>query len=484
MKGLVTGGATGGGVLGDSAGKRPIDWDPSYYALSRRMDTASFAPQLIRSDGTVSNWGFNSVGQLGRATSSKGYATDPNMGSPSALTDIVFVGTGLHYNGSTGWGYSYFVDAFGDVWSCGGNYYGELGRSVATGSNSSVNLGQVFALSNVVKVAALGYSACFLKSDGTVWSCGFNYHGQLGRAVASGGPSSVNLGQIPGLANVVDVVVGGQTYMGTPPPYYLFLKSDGTVWSCGANSYGQLGRAVATGSASSVNLGQIPGLTNVVDVAAGGQSSYFLLADGTVRSCGDNRSGQLGRSVASGSASSVNLGPISALTNVRRLSRVFASGDTDAGGVYFLRQDGSLWTCGANTYGQLGRVVANGGPTSVNLGAVTALSDVVDATLGPYSGYMLRADGTVWSCGYNPYGQLGRPVAPGSNSTSNLGQIPHLRDVVALYAEGVASYIAPHFLDARGTLWGCGYNDDGTMGATVASGSNSLTNLSVVLHDV
>jgi alpha-tubulin suppressor-like RCC1 family protein len=38
----------------------------------------------------------------------------------------------------------------------------------------------------------------------------------------------------------------------------LFLNSSGQVYNCGNNQYGMLGREVATGSETSVNLGMIP----------------------------------------------------------------------------------------------------------------------------------------------------------------------------------------------------------------------------------
>lgn len=74
------------------------------------------------------------------------------------------------------------------------NMYGELGRDVGAGSPIKVNLGRVEALDNVTTVACGEYHSVFLKSDGTAWSCGFNGDIELGREVDNGSESSSNLG--------------------------------------------------------------------------------------------------------------------------------------------------------------------------------------------------------------------------------------------------------------------------------------------------
>ena len=87
----------------------------------------------------------------------------------------------------------------------------------------------------------------------------------------------------------------------------LLLASDGTVWAFGDNTYGQLGcgdgqdyhgriqRVLRGGSASSTEY-----LTDIIYIAADGNTSMALRSDGTVWTWGQNTKGQLGTRAAGG----------------------------------------------------------------------------------------------------------------------------------------------------------------------------------------
>jgi alpha-tubulin suppressor-like RCC1 family protein len=303
---------------------------------------------------------------------------------------------------------SFFLTTSGEVWSCGLNSYGQLGRAVEDGSTTSINLEKIPDLSNITAIITKVHHSLFLTTSGEVWSCGYNLYGQLGRKVASGSNMSVNLEKIPDLSNIIAISSGNS--------HSLFLTASGEVWSCGRNSGGQLGRKVSDGSSTSVNLGKTPDLSNIIAIFSGNSYSLLLTTSGKVWSCGDNYYGHLGREVASGSNTSVNLGEIPDLSNIIAIS---------SGGQHslFLTTSGEVWSCGNNYYGQLGREVASGSPTSVNLEKIPDLSNIIAISSGVNHSLFLTASGEVWSCGYNSYGQLGRKVANGSTTSVNLGEI-------------------------------------------------------------
>ncbi|MCC8166403.1 MAG: hypothetical protein LIQ31_09680 [Planctomycetes bacterium] len=110
-------------------------------------------------------------------------------------------------------------------------------------------MGQITELTDVIAISAGYRNSFFLISDGTVWSSGWNSNGQLGRAVDNGGPEKSNLATIPGLFDVKEVNAAFS--------HSLFLNEGGKLFTCGSNDSGQLARKVESGSYTSINLGEV-----------------------------------------------------------------------------------------------------------------------------------------------------------------------------------------------------------------------------------
>ncbi|MDR0504394.1 MAG: hypothetical protein LBG70_01090, partial [Bifidobacteriaceae bacterium] len=128
------------------------------------------------------------------------------------------------------------------------------------------------------------------------------------------------------------------------------LYPDGTVWSKGSSSDGQLGDGSTT---NRLQLAKIPGLTNIIDVAMDGGTIYALRQDGTVWAWGGNHCGELGdgntnhqpdSSVTDFSPTPVQ---VAGLTNITSITAIYH-------GAYAIRDDGTVWAWGANNYGRLG----------------------------------------------------------------------------------------------------------------------------------
>src|SRR5262249_4797887 len=121
-------------------------------------------------------------------------------------------------------------------------------------------------------------SSLFLKPDGTLWSWGGNTYGQLGDGTTTNRVQPVNV------STLADVrwVSGGH---GNTSTFALAVTGSGTLYSWGDNSAGQLGDGTTT---SHHTPAAVSNLTNVIQAKAGEYYSTALKSDGTVWSWGSN----------------------------------------------------------------------------------------------------------------------------------------------------------------------------------------------------
>ncbi|MBF0457838.1 MAG: hypothetical protein HQK99_08090 [Nitrospirae bacterium] len=184
----------------------------------------------------------------------------------------------------------------------------------------------------VTAIAGGGRHAIALMSDGTVYTWGRNSEGQLGNGTNTNSNIPV---QVSGLTGVT-AISGGYCHT-------IALKNGGTVWTWGYNYYGQLGNGTSTNSNTPV---QVSGLTGVTAIAGGaGYSTTAMMSDGTVWAWGYNYYGQLGNGTSTDSNTPVQ---VSGLTGVTAI----------ASGVYHtiaLRSSGAVWTWGYNGWGPDGK---------------------------------------------------------------------------------------------------------------------------------
>lgn len=290
----------------------------------------------------------------------------------------------------------------------------------AWGSNGSGQLGdgsttdshvpvQVLGLAGIVAVSA-GYSeSVALRSDGTVWTWGGNTGGDLGTGTTATTAYSRPV-QVPGLTGVTQISAGGN--------FVLALRSDGTVWAWGANDYGELGDGTTFDSSVPV---QVTGLSRVTAIAAGADDAMAVATKGYVNMLsavyewGDNEQGQIGDGTYRERPVPVQINGIGA----QHVSGI-------AAGLNFslvVGTDGSVWDWGVNQIGQLG----DGGTANaiVPVEAQAAGSGITQVAAGDYHVLALRSDGTVQAWGDNFSGELGNgtsdPTVPNPTPVQVVG---------------------------------------------------------------
>ena len=241
----------------------------------------------------------------------------------------------------------------------------------------------------------------------------------------------------------------GVTWYGTEVVNY-DLQAGGTAFrwfGWGKNVYGDLGLNNETNYSSPV---QIPGTT-----WSGVAGRLAVKTDGTIWATGGAGSGQMGRNSTSPSLFSSPT-QIGTDKNWGTSSQKIAGGEA---GSLAIKNTGTLWAWGANPTGQLGLndTTQRSSPTQVgtdsNWNDVTVNKEAGDT----YMGYGIKTDSTLWSWGWNYYGQLGQNQ-PTSTKISSPVQIPGEWSQISA---GMDHVIA---VKTDGTLWTWGNGDFGKGG--------------------
>jgi alpha-tubulin suppressor-like RCC1 family protein len=264
---------------------------------------------FLRADGSLWGAGDNPTGALG-------------TGDGISRSDPVRIATGVSEAGAT-WNFTLFLKPDLTLWRVGAVINTTIGYVP-----NPADFEPVLVDRDVTSVCTSYRHALYLKSDGTLWGLGDSQNGQLGVTLPP--PTTVTSAPIMISTEVTAMAVSAR--------HSLFLKTDGGLWGCGFNGYGQLGSTI--GTARPVTL-----LTSgVVAVAAGPESTFVIKTDGSLWACGNNQFGQLG----AGSSTSVST-PVQVATGV-----VKAIPSATGENTFFFKADGSLWGMGRNDLGQLG----------------------------------------------------------------------------------------------------------------------------------
>ena len=342
----------------------------------------------LKKDGTVFTWGQNIYGQLGNGSSVNSMlpvqvkSADGN----SFLTDIVQI--------SAGYVHSMALKKDGTVWTWGRNDGGQLGNNNTSNKSLPVQVkggasGSEY-LTDVVQVTAGNWHSMALKANGTVYAWGWGQYGQLGNGYTTNrndtdyyssekiysAPVQVLNGEQTSetgyLKEVVQIdAMGGTGHddrnrFGTS----LAVTESKEVYGWGNSMYGALG---VNASIVSTPVRVAAGISTAVQVAGGSKSgsddyhvnsigntgyTYILKEDGTVSSLGYNVNGELGNGAKASTTA------VQKVSNLTEIMQVAGSKNGNFGAA--VKEDGTVWTWGANTNGQLG----NGTTDSPKLNAI------------------------------------------------------------------------------------------------------------------
>ena len=233
----------------------------------------------LKSNGTLWAWGENRMGQLGIGNTND-TSVPMQVGQDYDWTEV-----------SAGLRHTLALKSDGSLWAWGQNGYGALGDGTSgqaifslfprsafwqfpepevsdfdvANKSTPVRIGTA---TDWRAISAGYYHSVGLKADGSLWTWGANFNGQLG-------DGSKNVKTVPTKVGVTNnwKMVGAGAY------HTAALKQDGSLWAWGSNNKSQLGDGTMTNRLVPIQIGQA---TNWVWASGGTLYSVGLRTDGTL----------------------------------------------------------------------------------------------------------------------------------------------------------------------------------------------------------
>lgn len=181
-------------------------------------------------------------------------------------------------------------------------------------------------------------------------------------------------------------------------------------------------------------------------VTAGDGTTYGIRSDGSLWSWGWNEKGQSGNGVSERTATPT-------LADGNRVWKKTVGGKAYG---FFLAEDGSLWAAGTATNGVQGTNDGVDHKVLTRIGTDNDWADMACSRFWGYSAFAIKTNGTLWSWGENSAGQLGIGNTQAQTLPVQVGTDTDWKQVAA----GVSSVLA---LKTDGSLWGWGFNMNGEL---------------------
>ena len=423
--------------------------------VAQSADTEITVPMIVsgyghtlalRADGTVWAWGDNTYGQLGDGT----YGTSnvdkfvprqvrigQNESNTKLLTNIKYVAAGANSSAA--------IDQDGLLYVWGNNDNGQLGVDgkivvyptlveALKDNPATPNADETILVSAVELSESHTIIIDALTKRAYTW--GKNDHNQLGyqQSILNNGkpmtsPSTENYAKEAHLVtrdkgdlNFLEVASGKNHSVGIViPASEAETATQGTVYAWGDNTYGQLGQNTSGSSSAvlqAVKKSNGESITNAVAVAAAGNYSLALTADGIVYAWGDNTYGVMGNGTKGGIQKSAVA--VAGVTGDGTLEGIYAIAASPKTAVA-ISKDGHVYSWGNNDNGQIGDA------THFERLYPVMQSDINNAkAVSAGDGYTVvqTTSGNMYAWGKNDSGQIGNstfdeqlvPVAVGANS--------------------------------------------------------------------
>ena len=413
------------------------------------------------SSGEIYSFGLNANGEGGVGS----YTNKIGVTKAKNITDAIDIKAGKNH--------VVVLKSTGEVYVTGSNLYGELGQNDVN-IRKTKEFVKVPNLRDIVKIGAGNTQNLALQIDGSVITWGSNIYKGLGLGTGANlpdgiDPNATSIGTPVKIPNLSDI-----RYIDGGKGKNVAIDKNGNVYVCGLNANGELGNAT---NINVTEYQKLETINDVLQISTGSTYTVMAKKDGTVWASGDYASGDEEiRSKTKGTIP-VQIGnDETGLTDTEITIKIEENKDASANCAYqfnliylsdnfkdeltyaSLKDDIAIVDeKGIITGKKIGvtRVNATSKTTgkvySVLVKVIPKPREIVTAPkieAGENFAVVLKADGSIWSFGYNADGRLGT----GDYKTKD---IPAKTNILATYQDIKAGGDFVLALRQDGTVWAC-----------------------------
>jgi len=268
------------------------------------------------------------------------------------------------------------------LWTWGNGTFGRLGNNDTT--NRLIPVTTFAGGTNWKQVSSRGSHTAAIKTDGTLWTWGAGANGKLGN------------NDTTDRSTPVTTFIGGNDWkqVSAGANHTAAIKTNGTLWTWGTGAAGRLGTNDETNRLTPVTT--FAGGTDWKQVSGGTQHNAAIKTDGTLWTWGANYSAQLGTNDTTQRNTPVIT--FAGGTNWKSVA---------CGGYYVsaIKTDGTLWGWGNGGSGRLATndEATRSTPVTTFVGGTNWKS----VSCGRFHTLAIKTDGTLWGWGVGAGGKLG-----------------------------------------------------------------------------